>query len=235
MTVSNPEGTIVHYPGEWRPVEGCPFYEVQDRGEARSIDREVGGKQLRGVVLKTRLNNRGYVLVNLRDADGQVVTRTMHSLVLGAFAGPARPGEEACHYNDDPTDNRWPENLRWGTKPENMADRMRNSPAAPKPPKVCPRCQREHHDPGRRCHACVTEIGEQAADLLLCGVPLDEASKRLDYPSEAGLLKLAQRYGRIVIVRDEVAAALREPALRPSPGVMATLRHILRIGRGDAA
>jgi HNH endonuclease/NUMOD4 motif len=203
MTVSNPEQTIVHYPGEWRPVKGCPYYEVCDRGEARSIDREVNGRQLKGIVLATRLNNSGYVLVNVRNAAGEQVTRTMHTLVLDAFAGPAQSGEEACHYNDNPLDNRWPENLRWDTKPANAEDKFRNGrPRAQPRVKTCPRCQREHTDPGRRCHPCVTAIGVQAADLLLSGVSLDDAGKQLDYPSEAGLLKLAQRYGRVRLVRE---------------------------------
>jgi hypothetical protein len=36
---------------------------------------------------------------------------------------------ETRHLNDDSTDNRWPENLVWGTHPENCEDRDRNGGA----------------------------------------------------------------------------------------------------------
>jgi HNH endonuclease len=184
------------------------------------------GRQLRGVVLKTRLSNRGYVLVNIRNAAGEVTTRTIHTLVLEAFAGPARPGEEACHWNDDPADNRWPENLRWGTKAENLADRMRNSPAAPKaPPKPCVRCGGKVDKGGRRCHACVVEIGVEAAVLLDEGVPLDQVADKLDYPHLPGLHTLARKYG---------GYAQQPPPRQPlSQRVIAAARRLL--GRGDTA
>ena len=213
----------------WKPIPGYPNYEVSDCGRVRSIPREEHGRTYRGVVLSTRESNSGYVLVNLRDAEGERQTRTVHTLMLTAFVGPCPPGQESRHLNDISTDNRWPENLVWGTKKENAADKFANGRprAAPKPPKVCPRCQAEHHDPGRRCHACVTEIGEQAARLLVAGVPLDQAADRLDYPSHSGLLVLAQKYGALRLV-------LAAPEPPPSPRVRATLRHLLGFGRGDA-
>lgn len=50
---------------------------------------------------------------------------SVHVLVLEAFEGACPPGHEALHDNDDPTDNRLT-NLRWGTRSENLLDRVRN-------------------------------------------------------------------------------------------------------------
>jgi hypothetical protein len=45
--------------------------------------------------------------------------------VLLAFVGPRPDGAVGRHFNDDPVDNR-PENLAWGTRLDNAADRLRN-------------------------------------------------------------------------------------------------------------
>ena len=216
----------------WKPIPGYPHYEVSDRGRVRSIPRTARGRTYRSVVMSTRVSNRGYVLVDVRDARGDRQTRSMHKLVLEAFAGPCPPGMEARHLNDDPTDNRWPENLRWGTKPENMADRMRNHPAAPKPPKVCVRCSAGFEGSGRRCHPCVTEIGERAAQLLAAGVPLDKVAENLDYPSVAGVLVLAQKYGGLRLA----LAGPSHPVTSAPPGSRARwLRWVIGSRPGSPA
>lgn len=209
----------------WKPIPGFSSYQASDRGRIRSVPRQVGNRQLAGVVLKTRPNNSGYLLVNLTDDSGTRQTRTVHTLVLETFAGPCPDGMESLHENDVPTDNRWPENLRWGTRPENMADRMRNSPAAPKPVKHCVRCGTEFGTSGKRCHPCVVEIGEQGAVLLASGVPLDKAAEQLDYPSLTGLHTLARKYGGY--------GQSPTPPPPRSRGVMASVRRWF--GQGDAA
>lgn len=45
----------------------------------------------------------------------------VHHLVLWAFVGPAPPKMECRHLNGNPADNR-PENLKWGTRRENVHD-----------------------------------------------------------------------------------------------------------------
>lgn len=181
---------------EWKPIPGFSAYEASHRGYVRSIDRLNGGRQLRGRVLKARVAGTSpYPLVNLTDDRGVRQTRTVHSLVLLAFAGPCPPGMEALHKHDNPEDNRWPEELSWGTHPDNVAQRMVNSPAAPKPVKVCARCQEPFEGNGRRCHGCVVAIGQEAARRLVSGEDLDKAALALDYPSVVGLMRLAVRYG----------------------------------------
>ena len=43
-------------------------------------------------------------------------------MVCEAFHGPCPDGHEVAHGNGDRSDNR-PSNLRWATKPQNMADK----------------------------------------------------------------------------------------------------------------
>jgi hypothetical protein len=205
---------------------GFTSYEASDRGQIRSVDRVVGGRQLRGRVLSTRVSNRGYVLVNLTDDNGRQVTRTLHTLILGTFDGQCPPGQEARHLNDDPLDNRWAPgatreermaaggNLMWGTAKQNNRDKVANGNRNPAPvpvPKVCVRCGAPFAGNGRRCHACVVWIGETAAALLSSGTSLADACRQLEYPSAEGLHALAVRYGRYgkrVTVRDRLRKLL---------------------------
>jgi hypothetical protein len=128
----------------WRPIGyGFSAYEASTHGRVRSVDRTLpGGRRCKGVVLKTRISNRGYVLVNVRDDYGVVQTRTVHTLVLLAFAGPPPAGLETRHLDDDPRNNRWapgPEkvarahggNLMYGTRAQNDADKIRNAASPP--------------------------------------------------------------------------------------------------------
>jgi hypothetical protein len=138
MTASNVPAEV------WRPIgHGFTAYQASDLGQIRSVDRTLaGGRRCKGIVLKTRVSNRGYLLVNLRDDYGVVQTRTVHTLVMLAFAGPPRAGLETRHLDDDPLNNRWAPggekvsrehggNLVYGTPAQNAADKIRN--AAPPP------------------------------------------------------------------------------------------------------
>jgi hypothetical protein len=53
--------------------------------------------------------------------------RSVHRLVLEAFAGPCPDGMECLHGPGGPLDNRWPDNIRWGTREDNQGpDRVRD-------------------------------------------------------------------------------------------------------------
>lgn len=227
--------------GRWLPVPGYSSYEACDRGEVRSIDRFLAdGRRKKGVTLRTRPSNRGYQLLDMVNDAGEKKTVTLHSIVLLTFAGPCPEGMEALHENDDQTDNRWPENLRWGTHPENVADRMRNRPATPKPDKRCVRCGDPFAGNGKRCHDCVVAIGREAAQMLAAGEDPDRVALALGYPSTVGVWRLAVKYGGARVV---IAGAVRTPQIIPVKprGVAAkppllhrvttTLRA--RFGRGD--
>jgi hypothetical protein len=114
-------------PGEmWRDIPGYTGYQASGHGRIRSVDRTVNGRQYGGMVLASRLSNKGYALVNVRADDGPIRTCSVHVLVLLAFEGP-RPADKPItrHLNDDKADNRWPENICYGTRPENEADKER--------------------------------------------------------------------------------------------------------------
>lgn len=82
-------------------------------------------RHYRGKVLKASANTRGYPEVGLSRAGAQE-NRIVHQLVMEAFVGSCPAGQEVRHLNDIKTDCRWPENLAYGTKKENFADRVVN-------------------------------------------------------------------------------------------------------------
>ena len=114
---------------QWRPVVGWEnFYEVSDRGRVWSCPRiDQAGRTRGGHLLRARVNGHtGRFEVGLCEA-GQVVTRTVHTLVLEAFVGQRPDGFEGCHGPGGPLDNRWPENLYWATRSRNQgADKRRD-------------------------------------------------------------------------------------------------------------
>lgn len=114
----------------WLPVPGFESgYEVSDLGRVRSVDREVevpsrwGGtkvNRLKGRLLKPSRKHSGHLFVALGKANYHFV----HRLVLTSFDRPPNEGEECRHLDGDPNNNRL-DNLRWGTRSENIADRKR--------------------------------------------------------------------------------------------------------------
>jgi hypothetical protein len=101
----------------WRPVLGYEgLYEVSSFGRIRSSARQgTPGKTLIGVI-----NRVGYVVVALWKENRQS-TRTVHRLVLEAFAGPCPEGHECRHLDGSRTNNKLA-NLTWGTSRENSQD-----------------------------------------------------------------------------------------------------------------
>jgi len=101
---------------KWYEVPTAPGYSVTRSGKVR-------GKN--GRVLKSWTQIRGgYPAVKIRVA-GESKTVCVHRLVLETFVGPKPDGQEACHINGDPTDNRV-ENLYWGSRSQNMQDMSRH-------------------------------------------------------------------------------------------------------------
>ncbi len=67
-------------------------------------------------------------------ADGFYRMRYVHQLVLEAFVGPCPSGLECRHLDGNP-DNNQLENLRWGTRLENMADKKLHGTERPPAPR----------------------------------------------------------------------------------------------------
>lgn len=115
---------------QWRPVTGYEgHYEVSDLGRVRSLDRQgfrSDGRPRRdkGRVLKTPPDRYGYPVVNLSLA-GRVKMHRVHQLTARAFLGDPEPGYEVCHEDADRSNGKL-SNLRWGTRSDNMYDRVRH-------------------------------------------------------------------------------------------------------------
>lgn len=117
---------------QWRPVVGYPGYSVSDHGRVRSEDRTIRipcgqTRTYRGKVLKQAIEPKtGRRQVHLHHPD-DASSRTVrvHRLVLESFVGPCPNDMEACHWDDDPSNNRL-SNLRWDTSVANKRDMRRN-------------------------------------------------------------------------------------------------------------
>lgn len=110
---------------KWAPVPGWDGYEASTRGRVRSVGRALSdSRQAGGVILKPAKDKDGYRHVTL--SAGRRRQRVhVARLVLLTFVGEPPEGHEALHGNGRRWDNRLA-NLRWGSKPENRADRERH-------------------------------------------------------------------------------------------------------------
>ena len=101
----------------WKAIPGYEgLYEVSDQGNVRTFRRGANGR-----LLKPGRMPQGHLSVALGRGNSQCV----HKLVLLAFVGPAPDRHECCHNNGNPADNRL-ENLRWGTRSDNIRDAVRH-------------------------------------------------------------------------------------------------------------
>jgi hypothetical protein len=110
----------------WRPVVGLEkTHLVSDLGRVQSITRVVrnsakGVRTVRGRILKPYAHTGGYVAILL----SVQMVRThhyVHRMVCEAWHGPGPDGCEVLH-RDGNKKNNTPDNLRWGTRFENLAD-----------------------------------------------------------------------------------------------------------------
>lgn len=76
---------------------------------------------------KLSISRVGYKVVSF-SRNNKTHTFYLHRLLLDAFVGPCPDGCEALHGNGERLDNRI-ENLRWGTRAENVADAIRHGTA----------------------------------------------------------------------------------------------------------
>lgn len=203
----------------WRPVapmDGCTFsgYESSDKGRYRSIDRKSGNRNLKGKVLSTRLDDDGYVLVNIRcdstdPEHNRVHTFLGHKVTLTTWHKPCPPGMEARHSRRGPAFNWWPEGFEpggWGTKDENHADQVAAGTAVtPEPSFPClnaPTCTNVNRAEGKRCRACVVQLGVDAGAMLADGTPLAEVAAHFRV-SEQWAFRLACEYGAYEGTREQ--------------------------------
>lgn len=111
----------------WKPVVGyLGFYEVSNLGNVRSLSRLLStGEYRKGIQLNCPIDRKGngYIFANL-SKNGIVKKKTVHVLVLEAFAGP-RPNifAQARHMDGNKTNPRL-DNLQWGTPKQNADDKI---------------------------------------------------------------------------------------------------------------
>lgn len=70
-------------------------------------------------------NRTGHARVNLY-VNGVITTRLIHQLVLEAFIGPCPSGMECCHFPDRNPANNNLDNIRWGTRLDNIQDAIKH-------------------------------------------------------------------------------------------------------------
>jgi hypothetical protein len=75
-------------------------------------------------LLKPSKGSDGYLFVGLHK-DGKRFQRLVHSLILETFVGERPDGMECCHNDGNKANNRL-ENLRWDTKKNNEADKIKH-------------------------------------------------------------------------------------------------------------
>jgi hypothetical protein len=114
---------------EYRDVAGFPGYRVGSDGSVWSRWARTGVCRNTRVYLSEHWHRlspsiKGRYSVILR-RNGESHSKRVYRLVLEAFSGPCPPGLEACHKDDDQTNN-FLSNLYWGTHESNCADRSRN-------------------------------------------------------------------------------------------------------------
>lgn len=102
----------------WLPIPGYEgIYEVSDQGRVRSFKRFP-------YILSAPHDAYGYPCVSLYIDRGRK-TWKVHRLVLFAFVGPMPKGLEIRHLDGNPA-NGTLSNLVYGTRSENVSDRVRH-------------------------------------------------------------------------------------------------------------
>jgi hypothetical protein len=151
---------------EWRSISGFEGnYEVSDHGRICSLDRVITYPdghlhRLKGQILSPGVQPPfGHLHVNLKTQQRKRSV-AVHALVLEAFVGKRPEGQECLHGDGDPSNNKL-ENLRWGTRTENILDMVRHGTHWQAKKTHCP--QGHPYDEentivgkngGRACYAC---------------------------------------------------------------------------------
>lgn len=119
---------------EWRDIpdwEG--FYQASNLGRIRSLSRvssrgcRGGFMRIEGQILRQSKSSNGYLRMSFLDADGgRAKSVSAHRMIASAFHGlPPTPKHQVAHHDGDRTNNL-PNNLRWATSSENIADKKRH-------------------------------------------------------------------------------------------------------------
>ena len=103
--------------------------------------------------------------------------------VMRTFEGPCPPARNLAQ-RARPA-RRWPEDMRYGTKPENHADQVAAGTAR-RPRRVHHPVRWDDRKQGSRCLPCAAEVGEQAAAMLSAGMGLEAVTRASATPAPIG-------------------------------------------------
>lgn len=135
----------------WRDVPDYGGrYRVSDLGRVMSL--MVGGPRL----LLGETDHRGRRRVILSRPLRKILVAR---LILMTFVGPCPPRQQACHWDDDPRNNRL-SNLRWDTAKANKQDAARNGRIA-------------------RGAACSKATIDETAARAILAAPIDATNREL--------------------------------------------------------
>lgn len=221
-----------YYEQNGLPVPAVP-HQVSDQGRIRNP---------KGEDLSDRPNGRPkelppgeqYRLVNLCTG-GKRVTVPVHHVVLAGFSPEDRDGRDTRHLGQGDANrawNWWPEGVAYGTRQENAFDKApeaRSAAAAkaraaqvaagtakpPRPVFEClnhARCGGLALNEGRRCAACVVQVGKDAAVLLRLHMPSQSVGEHFGYNGPGWVYAKAVEHGGYV--GSAAAARVQRPTLR---------------------
>jgi hypothetical protein len=107
----------------WKPVLGWEGqYEISSLGRVRSLDRILSdGRHWKGRILKLQIGAKGYIHVTL----GDHTTVRVHQMMMHAFYGKPKRKMDVCHFDGNKNHNILT-NLRYGTRADNEADKVRH-------------------------------------------------------------------------------------------------------------
>jgi hypothetical protein len=109
----------------WKAVVGYEGkYEVSNLGRVRSYLTNSGRLSREVVRMLTPQKSTSYYHCNL-----QGKSKNIHTMVLEAFIGLRPTNMEACHKDNNKSNNTL-YNLEWGTKSKNQQDRIRHGTTA---------------------------------------------------------------------------------------------------------
>ena len=114
----------------WMDVPGYPGYCVSSMGRAKSKERIIHRPNqpsytLKEKILKTKCEYRQGYGVFQGSINGKFFSMYLHTAMALAFFGPRPEGMEVRHLDGNPGNNVI-ENLKYGTRSENIADAKRH-------------------------------------------------------------------------------------------------------------
>jgi len=108
----------------WKDIPGFSRYQVSSLGRIKRIKTHKGNPSDK--VMTGYLRKDGYLVFGMTNDLDEHRLQRVNRLVCLAFHGvPPRGQYEAAHADRNPQNN-CPENLRWATPKENMADKIKH-------------------------------------------------------------------------------------------------------------